>query len=805
VGGRGSLGIRKINAFGPDGWNSDAFAGGLASGLLSSGSTFVGSSVSNGINVALGASWNNGGYNYTVAYDQTNKITLLDYYNDAMKQGGNVLGNLVTQGIDNLTGVADGYTFNILNAGDFGIKDKKGNLNTTGLFAVTLGGSKGLSCAISSDGLDLSLNSIKNLTKGMKRASEYNNMTSASNKEKNAVYIAENLMLYSGVSEDDDILKQIDSYLYGDQGAINIDFSTEDNKREGNTIYLNKNYIGSMNYDGHTVIVNNFNQYAVLGAKLGHELYHDGSNNISSDVANNAQQDLNAMLASGTDYNQALGYIIEKYGADVAREINEDIQAHTYETGIWGKMKNTFGVSNDEMDLKLYTLNETGKLGFVYYLSNVYNLGQEKSDAYSLVRSYNFYRAELAKATEKENGNIIVSAFSDLFSSKEKLENIFLYTRQQYISYLEKNKQMDKYTKSDFNYDMVAMYGEKYKINVTDEDYSKLIDYICKDLGMTKEQVLKQMGTSFNNIFNLVYSQGKEGLKKYNILNSEWSKSFEFVTGENNKSYYNDSHSTAFLFGFYKESKLKDNAAANSSNELDYEYTGKVYTFLEYYMKQDLEDINKISLMIKDKNIKIKDSDLGDNWGTNFLANIDLLYSVLHDIHASLGGQFDKNGNLTKTGNWSGFTFIEGFRDPNDGSTKYSPHKFNIGIDIVGLKDLDGQDISVKTQLKMLKYFEESHHYLFMEWKPAAKGSSGGFHLGGHCFGYYSYDNPGIVYGNYPSDSEKSALTILKNLGIDVENEELKNQFMTKGTSYWIVNLNALYQYIFFPSALDIQ
>ncbi|HQM89504.1 MAG TPA: hypothetical protein PLI56_05160, partial [Exilispira sp.] len=58
-----------INAFGPDGWNCDVFAGGLASGFLSSGSTLVGSTVSNGINVALGASWEKGGYNYTVAVD----------------------------------------------------------------------------------------------------------------------------------------------------------------------------------------------------------------------------------------------------------------------------------------------------------------------------------------------------------------------------------------------------------------------------------------------------------------------------------------------------------------------------------------------------------------------------------------------------------------------------------------------------------------------------------------------------------------------------------------------------------------
>jgi len=79
VGGRGSLGIRKgkINAFGPDGWNSDAFAGGLVSGLLSSGSTFVGSSVSNGINVALGASWNNGGYNFQI--QKSGDVGINDY------------------------------------------------------------------------------------------------------------------------------------------------------------------------------------------------------------------------------------------------------------------------------------------------------------------------------------------------------------------------------------------------------------------------------------------------------------------------------------------------------------------------------------------------------------------------------------------------------------------------------------------------------------------------------------------------------------------------------------------------------
>jgi len=88
-----------------------------------------------------------------------------------------------------------------------------------------------------------------------------------------------------------------------------------------------------------------------------------------------------------------------------------------------------------------------------------------------------------------------------------------------------------------------------------------------------------------------------------------------------------------------------------------------------------------------------------------------------------------------------------------------------------------------------------------MEWKPPTKkkpteeGSSGGFHLGGHCFEYYSYDNPGIVYGNYPSDSEESARAILASLGITSKKEQ--DKFMTKGASYWIVNLDALYEYIF--------
>ncbi|HQM89503.1 MAG TPA: hypothetical protein PLI56_05155, partial [Exilispira sp.] len=161
-----------------------------------------------------------------------------------MKQGGNVLGNLTTQAIDNLTGVADGWTFNILSAADFGIKDKKGNLNTTGLFAITLGGSKGLSAAISSDGFDISYSGIKDMVFGMSRVKDYNTAMADKTGIMQKLYAVENYALYSGLSYDSDFVQALDDYMFnGNPDELSFDFNTEENKRDGNTIYIDKKLI----------------------------------------------------------------------------------------------------------------------------------------------------------------------------------------------------------------------------------------------------------------------------------------------------------------------------------------------------------------------------------------------------------------------------------------------------------------------------------------------------------------------------------------------------------------------------------
>jgi len=185
---------------------------------------------------------------------------------------------LTKQAIDNITGVSDGWIFNILNTKDLGLK----GVNASGLLAITVGGSKGFSWDISSSGLDISYSGIKDMLFGMKRVKQYNKVMSDKTGQLQKIYAAENFAMYGGVSYDSSYIQALEKYMFeGNPDGLSFDFTTKENKRQGNTIYISSEIINGL-ISTTNGVEGDINQMAVLTAKLAHELKHDGKNEIGN-------------------------------------------------------------------------------------------------------------------------------------------------------------------------------------------------------------------------------------------------------------------------------------------------------------------------------------------------------------------------------------------------------------------------------------------------------------------------------------------------------------------------------------------
>jgi len=715
---------------------------------------------------------------------------------------------------------------------------KKGNLNTTGLFAVTLGGSRGLSAGISSDGLDLSLNSIKNLTKGMKRAGEYGNMTSVSNKEKNAVYIAENLMLYSGVSEDDDILKQIESYLYGEKGAINIDFSTEENKRDGNTIYLNKNYIGGMNYDGHTVIVNNFNQYAILGAKLGHELYHDGINTLTDQQSSDIQTFMKEN--AGLSKEEMLQKITELYGEAAAASIAEEIGAFDFEIDIWKKLQNTFGVRDYELDNLSAAKQLNNGSNYLGYLGTFYTLGKDRNE----IQEHSEADAETSMYLYNQN-TILQQRAAGQEVSQESLNALYI-ARWGFVS----NIGLNNYNAQYFNNDLKAFFNISLLEDGNDEnslqdDYDSLVATELYYQNITETQARTQIGNSFNNVFSYLYFSD-DGVQKFNILKDDIASRIETrytgtAVGNEGNQGVPFLNTTMWLFNTYSLNSVDTfNQNPGGPNNRRYSAGGGLddglsqmgrwgqngrMSFFQYYLTRDVDDLQTVAALLENKTIYVdQGADRDANNGrcdTFFIANIDLLVDSLHAINNATGGT---NG---EDGTWTSFVLREGYR--NGTAKNGNQHAMNNAMDILyinythdGQAAFLGQENAnvttadkqhrVRNQWDVLESFRESGYFSFIEYK----GTGTGFHIGRNTAtltstNTYAATDVSLYFGstrewtsrnedgtyNYPDlgtdstngDSYDAAYQVLTTmLNVSSLTTAQWNQYCTYSNGYYIIN-----------------
>ncbi len=380
----------KINACGPDGWNCDAFAGGLASGFLSSGSTLVGSTVSNGIAFLQGARWGNGGFRQQLGTHTTEvdgketTTTMISSRDSIMSLSSNMAGNLVKQIIDNKTGIADGYTFNILNSRDLGFK------SDVGLFAVTLGGSKGLSAGISSDGLDISSSMWKDFGEGMKYLNKLNELRGDLRnyddtdpmykvfKENYLEFVTEDMMNgdikimqimidnEKDPAKKEELKKQLENMLnfqgglqntiFGGGEGLKIDWTAGEYQNNNGTISLDAaNLLKSLRVNAGGNIEFDISGAAANTALMGHEWMHDGNNEL-----NILKDDLKKQYPEKTD-DEIMEILKTQYKDKYEAVLNEETAATIFGCTILKGLMAQFGSGILNQDSKV-------ALDFLFYL-----------------------------------------------------------------------------------------------------------------------------------------------------------------------------------------------------------------------------------------------------------------------------------------------------------------------------------------------------------------------------------------------------------------------------------------------------
>ncbi|KKK71402.1 hypothetical protein LCGC14_2914270, partial [marine sediment metagenome] len=331
-------------------YNTEGFVAGIGMGALSSVGRFGGSFVNGAYDVRNGATWSRGGYNYNDMYDGSwgeGGRYLEDYFNVDMKRAGGMLGGFTEQAINNMTGVSNGFTFNVLNSRDFGLGSE------VGMLSVTLGGRNGFGWDVSTGGINASVSNMVGMSRGVERLEMYKDVMRGSDAGRKAVYLGENTARYSfdSLTEEEKaayggdyerLFEHLDSYLRGD-GVLGIDFSTEENRREGDRIYLDNKLLEGGNFAEKGGLIEwDMNKVAKLTSLLSHEVSHDG-------------------VVMTDDYD---------------REYAEDIAAHAFDTVVWEGMKNKFGVEDHEMDRKLIAYRMLDRELFENYLESEYVLGK---------------------------------------------------------------------------------------------------------------------------------------------------------------------------------------------------------------------------------------------------------------------------------------------------------------------------------------------------------------------------------------------------------------------------------------------
>ena len=713
----------------------------------------------------------------------------------------------------------------------------KRKINTTGLLAVTLGGSKGLSGAISSDGFDISYSGIKDMVFGMSRVKDYNTAMADKTGIMQKLYAVENYALYSGLSYDSDFVQALDDYMFnGNPDELSFDFNTEENKRDGNTIYIDKKLISGL-ISTHNGVIGDINQMAVLTAKIGHEYKHDGNSSIDSDSALMAQQILkNNPSMTKKELEEKLYEAGMTNADDVADEIFEEVNCNKFEVSVWeGIKQNFYDVKDVVLDTKLalYKLDQLDPGAFVKFLTTFYEFGGDYSEApsqefiqklnqinesyKSVANEYLFkmYAYDALEEYKKKKG-------SDTTSKKFKnILNCFLIVNSSYISCLENKNMMELYTLGEFNKDMEIAFDRT--LDISEEDYEKLKTNQLNSqfIDTTDVNMNKVYGKVFGDIFKSMadITMGK-GLK-------EAQARFDGVVQLSNQFDVSNigykSSSTWFL-------ETYDNLNDGVSNR---------DSFFNYYLNNtDSAQLKRWNEVLNDTRITVVSGNQHFN-STHFIANAIMFDKYIQTLKImETYAPIDQDGPVKLGMFWN-----EGYRSQKeyiyltnysnlkgkslDYVNKYildnfirdktlglnNGHCNNQSIDITGIGYYEFKDggysdkfrLFTKDQLKYIADIISNNNYLsFME----LKGS--GFHiqLKDSDIGLEEVETS-IVFGSWPSDSDEMVQKYLevylkqyidsnyKNLTQEQKDKLLNqliqsnlnnylNQFSQNGSGYYI-------------------
>ncbi len=454
-----------INSYEKDGFNTSAFGMSLENSVYRSIGSMAGALGGDLFKISQGADFQKGSFGFTVLdEDDDGKNGFLHLDNEDMIKLGNMVGDITRQGVNWALGAQEGITFNLLNLQDFGLD------MDLGLLEYTVGGSNsGLS--IGSGGTNISNSYMDSMIKGFNLAKEHKKLRDgvasgdSSAKERYDLYVKLQLARYTKKYGYDDLSeeqkKKLDETIEMLEDAVNgnedvsIEYSENgESSRDDNVITLDSSLETEINYDNGS-ITSNLNLQAQSVAKIGHEMWHDGENNVTDEQAQYTQD----LISQNPEISEEelLQKLKEKYGDkayDILNNYNEDIGAHGFEASIWGTFMKLFGVQNTELNAK-YTYYSYGEGNdFRNFLNEFYNLGTENDYLDVLTKDF----------TEEEQKAI------DKAVDKRKLAFVIhlkKYSKKQY------SKQREKLIK-------------KYKKKYQDKTIEEIEDLVTQE--MTKKQ-----------------------------------------------------------------------------------------------------------------------------------------------------------------------------------------------------------------------------------------------------------------------------------------------------------------------------
>ncbi len=542
---------------------------------------------------------------------------------------------------------------------------------------------------------------------------------------------------------------------------------------------------------------------------LGHETLHavndDGTENPYRDEAEKLKE-------QGYNQKEINDKLKAKYGDDYTEQVEEDRRAHVFDTKIWNSLSKQFAIFDLEMYDKSKAL-EQGNEYFNSYLDYNYTMGADLQDsditpeqAYLNKRNFlNSIRERYYEEKEREEQSSQDEQYIDMMSRQymTAMESFYNF-RGTYINSIEDN--MSDYDINDFNKDLYAAFGITLDNSTTNEedvlendnselseDYDLLVDSqlntivpsymedniitdyrnshpdtILNNDEIKEEYMKNYYGNEFNNIFNMLFTRDSSdnfmindqtltnlqymvnGYSEEN--NGEVTEYSGIVEGFDASEVGYENSSLWFMEGYHERITFSD-SETESINKVN-----NRISFFRYYLGQSNEDMQNFVKKLSGKTINVDDS--SDNNGvcnTHMIANIDMMLDALTVLHNGTGGE---NGI---GGDWESVTWVEGYRSRKDmanmGSRNYnSNHLNNNAIDLLNIS-VDGSNIFETNDVDrnaVADLFETAYDSgYFNEFE--LKGT--GFHWGRSSTsepdGGYTDTQKKVLYGNFPSDSER--------------------------------------------------